>query len=168
MNKNDIISYCLTQQFRITDTFLVDVGKKIAKYLEINDINVNDVFYVALSYYFYNNINNCSVIITKDMFNPNKSYNLFCYENLIDKKNTRCINCIKCSNCTDCINCINCINCIACEECILCRNCSLCTGCNNCDHCIQSKYTTDAVSLNEINNSYVINCSRVFSDFYNE
>ena len=161
MNKESIISYCKQKQFR-NNSFLIDIGKKIAKYMDIDNADIN--LFVALSYYFYNDINNCSVILTKDMFNPDKCYNQFCYENLVDKKNTRCINCIKCINCTDCTNCIDCSNCVACDECILCRNCSLCTACNNCDHCVQSKYTTDATSLNETNNSYIIRCTTMLSD----
>ena len=148
-----IIDYCETYSVspRTRNTFSIEVGKKISKYLLKNCI-YSDYFYHGLATFFYGQINNDSVIVTKEMFCSNKYYKE-CYNIFVNKNNIRCINCIHCYNCSDCIDCIDCTNCVGCEHCNLCLNCTLCINCLKCDHCIQSKYLSVSSSLNNENSS---------------
>lgn len=156
MKVSDILLWCIDNKDKIRwNGFAEEVGKKISKYIQ--PANLDYDLFCPLAYYFYGDINNCSVIVTRDMFKVYEEYEMFCYNSLIDKKNTRCINCIKCNNCTDCKDCISCSNCVGCVESILLYNCSLCTGCINCDHCVQSKYISDGNSMNSMNNSIILN-----------
>lgn len=153
---NQIIDFCnnFTYNSR-NNSFQIEIGKRICKYLNINE-HQSDNFYCSISYFFYKDINDRSVILTREMFNK-KQYYKYCFVDLIDSKNIRCINCIKCYDCTDCINCIDCRDCLACENIMLCRDCTLCVNCLNCTHCIQSKYLQDEFSFNNQNSSLIIN-----------
>lgn len=152
---NQIIDFCNNFTYNLrNNSFQIDIGKKICKYLNIND--QTEKFYCSIAYFFYKDISDKSVIITRDMFNK-KQYYKYCYQDIVDCNNIRCINCIKCYNCTDCINCINCRECLACENVMLCRYCTLCVNCLNCTHCIQSKYLQDESSFNNQNSSVNIN-----------
>lgn len=155
-NINQIIEFCNNFTYnQRNNSFQIEIGKRICKYLNINEYHT-DNFYCSIAWFFYKDINDKSVILTRDMFSK-KIYYKHCYQDLVSSKNTRCINCIKCYDCTDCINCIDCRECLACENVMLCRDCTLCINCLNCTHCIQSKYLQDEFSFNNQNASFNIN-----------